>query len=106
MGEYLDILEERSESDELITGLPTGWIDYDTITMGYRPDSLNVVAARPGGGKSSFAVGAAAKVAVEHGRPVLFFSLEMTAHDLMQRVVSVLGGIDGTTLQREPPYAP
>ena len=67
----------------------------------YRPDSLNVVAARPGGGKSSFAVGAgAAKVAVEHGRPVLFFSLEMTAHDLMQRVVSVLGGIDGTTLQR------
>ena len=100
MGEYLDILEERAQSDELITGLPTGWIDYDTITMGYRPDSLNVVAARPGGGKSSFAVGAAAKVAVEHGRPVLFFSLEMTAHDLMQRVVSVLGGIDGTTLQR------
>ena len=81
-------------------GLLPVWFDYDTITMGYRPDSLNVVAARPGGGKSSFAVGAAAKVAVEHGRPVLFFSLEMTAHDLMQRVVSVLGGIDGTTLQR------
>ena len=48
MGEYLNILEERSESDELITGLPTGWIDYDRITMGYRPDSLNVVAGRPG----------------------------------------------------------
>ena len=100
MAEYLDILEERAQSEDPVTGLPTGWVDYDLITMGYRCDSLNVVAARPGAGKSSFAVGAATNVAVGHGTPVLFFSLEMTAHDLMQRVVSTLGKIDGTKLQR------
>ena len=100
MSEYLTILEARSESDDPVTGLPTGWFDYDTITMGYRPDSLNVVAARPGAGKSSFAIGVAKTVAVEHARPVLFFSLEMTATDLVQRVVSILGKIDGTKLQR------
>ena len=42
-------------------------------------------------------------IAVEKGRPVLFFSLEMSAHDLMQRIVSILGGIDGTTLQTRRP---
>ena len=100
MAEYLVILEERCESDDPITGLPTGWLDYDRITMGYRRDSLNVVAARPGMGKSSFALGAAAQMTVGHATPVLFFSLEMTAPDLIERVVSMLGKIDGITLKR------
>ena len=100
LGEYLDILEERCASEDAITGLPTGWIDYDAITMGWRPDSLNVVAGRPGSGKSSFAVGAAAQNALVFGKTVLYFSLEMTANDLLERVMSSHARIDGSRLKR------
>lgn len=100
LGDYLDTLEQRCQSDDPITGLPTGWLDYDAITMGWRPDSLNVVAGRPGSGKSSFAVGAAAQNALGFGKPVLYFSLEMTASDLLERILSANARIDGSTLKR------
>ncbi|TXH55031.1 MAG: hypothetical protein E6Q97_09780 [Desulfurellales bacterium] len=68
--------------------IPTGIPDVDAALQGgYRPGTLNVVAARPGAGKTAYGVGAAIGAA-EHGDPVLFVSIEMDGEDLAERLQS------------------
>ena len=80
----LDRLESLYERGEAITGTPSGYTDLDELTAGLQPNALVVVGARPGMGKTSFALGMAGHAALEAHRPVLFFSLEMSRIELTQ----------------------
>jgi replicative DNA helicase len=95
----LDRLEQLYERGESITGCPTGYTDLDEKLAGLQPSNLIVVGARPGVGKSSFALGMAAHAALEAHRPVLFFSLEMSHLELTQRLLCAEARVEANRLR-------
>jgi len=97
--ETLDELETLYGRSDVITGVPTGYVDLDHLLLGLQPSNLVVVAARPGMGKTAFALGAAVNVALETNRPVLFFSMEMGALELTKRVLASLARVPLRKLQ-------
>ena len=94
LDETVDTLEALVERGDSITGTPTGYLDFDEITAGLQPNALIVVGARPGMGKTSFALGMAGHAAIEAHRPVLFFSLEMSRVELSQRLLCSEARVD------------
>ena len=97
--ESLEQLEALFERDGSMTGVPSGYIDLDEVLLGFQPSNLIVVAARPGQGKTSFALGAAAHVALETRRPVVFFSMEMGYLELTQRMLAAEAGVNSRLLR-------
>ncbi len=83
------IEELRTRQDE-ITGVPTGFSQLDHITYGWQPSDLIVLAARPSVGKTAFALNLARNAALHPTKPTVvgFFSLEMSAGQLVQRILS------------------
>jgi replicative DNA helicase len=79
-------LEAIQNRESAYTGLPTGFTDLDTLMSGLQEGNLIVIAARPGIGKSSFAVNIARNVAVA-GEPVAIFSLEMSRWEIGMRLL-------------------
>jgi replicative DNA helicase len=79
-------LESIQSRESAYTGLPTGFRDLDGLTNGFQPGNLIVIAARPGIGKSSFAVNIARNVATA-GEPVAIFSLEMSRWEIGMRLL-------------------
>ncbi len=69
------------------TGLTAGFRDIDEMTAGFQPGNFIIVAARPGMGKTSFALNMAVAAARESSEPVAFFSLEMSNNELIQRLI-------------------
>ena len=84
----LEIIEQLHARKELITGIPTGFEKLDYMTSGLQAADLVIVAARPGLGKTSISLNIAAHAAMEHGRSIGIFSLEMTKEQLMLRMLS------------------
>ncbi|AHF02794.1 DNA helicase [Marichromatium purpuratum 984] len=82
------------QSDEPITGLATGFTDFDGMTSGLQPSDLVIVAGRPSMGKTTFAMNMAEHVAIQSKRPVAVFSMEMPGDSLAMRMMSSLGRID------------
>jgi replicative DNA helicase len=99
LGETFDDLQSAYERGSSITGLATGYHDLDDLLSGLQPDTLNVVGARPSMGKTAFALGLAAHVAVSSGEPVLFFSLEMGHKELTSRILSAEARVDSKKLR-------
>lgn len=95
----VDQLEHLYGDDSALTGAPTGYTDLDGLLLGLQPSNLVVVAARPGMGKTSFALGAAANVAMTARRPVLFFSMEMGAVELTKRLLAAEARVEARKLQ-------
>ncbi|MBP7630282.1 MAG: replicative DNA helicase [Acidimicrobiales bacterium] len=95
----LDSLEALAERGDEITGTPTGYTDFDELTAGLQPNALIVLGARPGMGKTSFALGMASHAALDHQLPVLFFSLEMSRVELTQRLLCAHAGVDSVKLR-------
>ncbi len=81
----LEELEERPGS--LLTGVPTGFIDLDRISHGLNRGNLQIIAGRPGMGKTSFALNIAQHVAIKERRAVGIFSLEMGQQELALRIL-------------------
>ena len=90
----LDRLEQLYERGESITGVPTGFTDLDELLSGLQPNALIVVGARPSAGKTALALGMATHAALEAGRPVLVFSLEMSRLELTQRMLCSEARVD------------
>ena len=92
VGRYLDdsleLLDKLSNKKETITGIPTGFRDIDRRTAGLHPAELILIAARPGMGKTSFALNIAQNVAVRAKRNVAIFSLEMPGIQIANRLLS------------------
>ncbi|MEY6432091.1 replicative DNA helicase [Thioalkalicoccus limnaeus] len=87
-------VDKLFQSDEPITGLSTGFQDFDMMTSGLQPSDLIIVAGRPSMGKTSFAMNMAEHAAIETRRPVAVFSMEMPGDALAMRMMSSLGRID------------
>jgi replicative DNA helicase len=92
-------LEALFEHDGQTTGIPTGYRDLDELLLGWQPSNLIVLAARPGQGKTAFALGSAVHAALHVGRPVVFFSLEMGYLELTQRILAAEAGINSRLLR-------
>lgn len=92
-------LERLSESKGEITGLATGWYDFDRITTGLHPNELIIIAARPAMGKTAFALNLATHVAMNQDKSVAVFNLEMSAEQLAMRLLSSVGQLDGFKLR-------
>lgn len=93
-GEILDSIEEMHNRGTALTGTPTGFLDLDRLTSGLQAGTLVVVGARPAMGKSAFAIGMALNAAKQSGRPIMFFSLEMSKLEVGKRMLSSQGHID------------
>ncbi|MBG9977938.1 replicative DNA helicase [Ruoffia tabacinasalis] len=88
-----------SEEKRDVVGLPTGYIDLDKLTSGFQPDQLIILAARPSVGKTAFALNIAQNVATKSKIPVVIFSLEMGALDLVNRIICAEGNIHASNLR-------
>ncbi|MBZ4193246.1 MAG: replicative DNA helicase [Candidatus Contendobacter sp.] len=89
--ERIDVL---FQSDNPITGLATGWPDFDDKTAGLQPGELIVIAGRPSMGKTSLAMNIVEYAAIQLKCVVAVFSLEMPGESLIMRLMSSLGRID------------
>lgn len=89
-------LEAKYESKEDIFGLATKFVDLDNMLGGLKPSDLIILAARPSMGKTALALNIASNIAVDQNKYVLVFSLEMSAGQLVNRVVSSIELIPGT----------
>lgn len=88
IGESVEILSELSDKKSDVTGVSTGFIDIDKRTAGLHGSELILIAARPGMGKTTFALNIAQNVAVKSGVPVVIFSLEMPGIQLANRMLA------------------
>ena len=94
LGRAVERIDALYQRDEPITGLATGFTDFDMMTSGLQPADLIIVAGRPSMGKTSFAMNMAEHVAIQSKRPVAVFSMEMPGDSLAMRMMSSLGRID------------
>ena len=92
-------IEELFQSGGDITGLSTGFADLDRMTSGLQPSDLIIVAGRPSMGKTSFAMNLVEHAALAQDKPILVFSMEMPADQLIMRMLSSLGRIDQTRIR-------
>ncbi len=92
-------LEQLSERKELVTGLPTGFTDFDRQTAGLQPSDLIIIAGRPGMGKTAFCLNIAEHVGVLVKRPVAIFSLEMSKEQLVVRFLCSKARVDSAKLR-------
>jgi replicative DNA helicase len=92
--ELLDRVQEMADNPNDITGVPTGFYDFDRMTSGMQAGDLIVLAARPSMGKTALAINIAEHVAMNEGLPVAVFSMEMGAAQLAVRIVGSMGRID------------
>ena len=82
-----EAIEELSSKKDSVTGIPTGFIDFDRLTAGLQPSDLIIIAGRPVMGKTSFTLNIAQHAAIRAGVPVGFFSLEMSKEQLALRML-------------------
>ena len=94
LSKVVDKIDTLFEQDSGITGLPTGFIDFDDQTSGLQPADLVIIAGRPSMGKTTFAMNIAENAAIHSKQPVAVFSMEMPADSLAMRMLSSLGRID------------
>ncbi len=94
--EYIEALRKRQT---VLTGIPSGFNDLDRMTNGFQNGDLIIIAGRPSMGKTAFALSAAMNAAVEHSKKIGIFNLEMTARQLVLRMLSFLSGIGVSSLR-------
>jgi len=95
----VDRIDELFQSGGDITGLSTGFKDLDGMTSGLQPSDLVIVAGRPSMGKTSFAMNLVEHAVLNQERPILAFSMEMPADQLIIRMLSSIGKIDQTRIR-------
>lgn len=99
LGTHMQMVETRSQTEGVVTGLSTGFVGLDKITTGLHEDNLIILAARPAMGKTALALNIAQYVAVKEKKPVAIFSLEMGAESLIERMLAAEGMVEGYHLK-------
>lgn len=97
--EYYDRIEYLHQHQGEMVGLPTGFIDLDRLLGGMQRSDLIIIAGRPGMGKSSLGLTIAHRAALKSKAVVAFFSLEMSAEQLVQRLIAGETGISSQRLR-------
>ncbi len=98
VSEVISGIEKHRNNKGHVTGLSSGFIDFDDATLGLQPGALIILAARPAVGKSAYAINIAYNVA-EKGQNVAIFSLEMSAEQIVTRLLSSVSGINSMKIQ-------
>ena len=99
LGETFDHLENLHKNKGAISGVKSGFPDFDRITAGFHPSDLVILAARPAMGKTALALNFARNVATINQKDVLVFSLEMGKEQLINRMLADASGIDSFKLE-------
>ena len=102
-GALTNVLKELNylaENQGKMRGLPTGFTDFDKLTNGLQKSALIILAARPGVGKTSFAMNIATHVAIEEGKKVAVFALEMSKEELMRRSLASIAKVNLSNVLR------
>lgn len=95
----IDMIQEFHQRAGGLTGLPTGFADYDKMTSGMNGGEMIVVAARPSMGKTSFVMNIAEHVVINEKKPVGVFSLEMTSESLVMRMLCSMARVNGRSIR-------
>jgi replicative DNA helicase len=93
-------LEKAFNQKSAITGVATGFKQLDYLTSGFQPGELIIIAARPSMGKTAFTLNIASHVSTRLHKPIMFFSLEMGAEQLVQRLIGSEARIDISNIRR------
>ena len=92
-------IEEASKNTSAFSGVPSGFMALDRVTLGWQLSDLIIVAARPSMGKTAFVLSMARNMAVDHEQGVAFFSLEMSSVQLMMRLIIAETGLSGNDVK-------
>ena len=92
-------IEQLAKAGGSYTGIPSGFPDLDNLTSGFQNSEFVVIGARPSVGKTALALTMAANIAIQQARPVGFFTLEMSAVALMQRLLSSEARLDSNRIR-------
>lgn len=98
--ENMEKAKNQEGQEHGITGVPSGFSELDRITAGWQATDLVIIGARPGMGKTSFCLSMARNIAIRFARPVAFFSLEMSAVQIVNRLISSETGLAAEKLKR------
>lgn len=99
LAESFERLDDLHKDKQKLRGIPTGFKDLDNMLAGFQRSDLFVLAARPSMGKTAMMLNFAHNVAVQTKEPVLFFSLEMSKEQLVDRLLSMQSGVDAWALR-------
>ncbi len=100
LGEAYERFEKLSSAEHELRGVPTGFKALDDILGGFQKSDLIILAARPSVGKTALALDIARRTASQYGTPVGIFSLEMSADQLVDRIVSAQSGTDQSVIRK------
>ena len=92
-------IEEAHAQGGTMNGVPTGFTRLDQLTLGWQPSDLIIIAARPSMGKTAFVLSMARNMAIDHEKPVAFFSLEMSSVQLMMRLIVAESGLSSADVR-------
>ncbi len=95
----MERIETLQKSGKAITGVPSGFADLDSLTSGFQPSELVVVAARPSMGKTAFCLNVASNAALE-GQGIAIFSLEMSKEALVHRMLTAMARVDSQRVRQ------
>jgi replicative DNA helicase len=98
--EAFERFEKLSSAEHELRGIPTGFKSLDDILGGFQKSDLIILAARPSVGKTALALDMIRRTAVEHKTPVGFFSLEMSADQLVDRIVAAQSRTDASVIRK------
>ncbi len=98
--DFFDDVDNLYESGEPVLGMSSGYYDFDKMTGGFYGSDFHILAARPSMGKTGLAMNFAVNVAKKNTGAVAVFSIEMSAKQLVGRMVSMLSGIGLSTLKK------
>ncbi len=94
-----NLIEARYNNRDELIGIPSGFYDIDSLTAGFQPSDLIIIAARPSMGKTTLCLNIAQEVGIKKKRPVALFSLEMSKEQLVQRMLCSEAEIDAQRLR-------
>ena len=96
----LDNIEVLRQKEDGLSGVPSGFTKLDRVTSGWQNSDLVIVAARPGMGKTAFALSMARNIAINHEKAIGFFSLEMSSEQLVSRLIASEAELSASKLRR------
>ncbi|MDD5668973.1 MAG: replicative DNA helicase, partial [Candidatus Omnitrophica bacterium] len=95
----IETIDRLYQKKSHVTGIPSGYTDFDLKTAGLQPSDLIIVAGRPSMGKSAFALGIAEYVGITEKIPMAFFSIEMSKEQLVQRLLCSHAKVDANKVR-------
>ena len=96
----LENIEVLRQKEDGLSGVPSGFTKLDRVTSGWQNSDLVIVAARPGMGKTAFALSMARNIAINHEKAIGFFSLEMSSEQLVSRLIASEAELSASKLRR------